>query len=106
MSEASSQTLVLPAAMDVANARKVYTLMQSHLSGAGDLELDGEAVERMDAAGVQLVYAFCRELRSQKRSLLWRGLSEPLLKALALSGVQEACGLPAQEALEAQGEDR
>lgn len=63
---------------------------------AGDsFEIDGGEVERVDAAGMQLLCAMALSERQQGRQLCWRNVSSPLRGAAEDLGMSSLLGLAA-----------
>lgn len=64
--------------LDIAHATALKAGLEELLEREGDLALDGSAVIRSDAAGLQLLLAFMRHCRDNDRSCAWQGASEVL----------------------------
>lgn len=60
-----------------------------------EIVLDGERVERVDTAALQLLVLFRRELESQGGKLGWRGVNPALGAAAGLLGLEQLLNLPA-----------
>lgn len=84
---ASPGHVMLGGACTIHEAAAVKAHMLEQFSKAGPYELDGTAVERIDAAGVQLIVAFALDCLERNRGFFWKGKSEVLDQAVALLGV-------------------
>lgn len=91
-----AKVVACPQLMDVAHAAETHKMMLTELEGEGPVQIDASAVERTDAAGVQLLYAFIHELEQANRSWSWAGTSQSVIDAVRLAGLGEACGLAAE----------
>ena len=74
----------------IAGARAAY---ESLAGEAGDLEIDGSRVARIDAAGLQALAAGIGRARARGASCLWHAPSATLVAAAALAGLDGALGL-------------
>jgi anti-anti-sigma regulatory factor len=80
----------LPAAMEVGEAAPVCAALLARIEATTTepvFRLDAAAVERVDAAGVQVLLALRAELAACGRSLRLRAASPALESALALMGL-------------------
>jgi phospholipid transport system transporter-binding protein len=68
--------------------------MAERLDESGPLQIDGTAVDRVDTAGLQLLAAFVRDLRTEARTIEWVGCSDALIKAAQALGLHSALCLP------------
>ena len=93
MTQAS--TFELGASLDIAHAAKLKTQLSALLEGDGDILLDGAAVERLDAAGLQLLASWFKHCKSHQRSCTWSQSSELLRESAA--GLGLACALELEE---------
>ena len=64
------------------------------LSGAGPVPVDRSGVQRPSTALLQLLVAFVRDLRSQSRSVEWRGEGAAFDRAATSLGLCASLGLP------------
>ena len=67
--------------------------LAERLDESGNVQIDGTAVDRVDTAGLQLLAAFVRDLRSEARSVEWVGSSVALRRAANALGLGVALGL-------------
>ena len=83
-----STTIELPSVLDISRVTEAKVGLLEALDRGGEVVVDGSHVERIDAAGVQLLYAFVRELVKQDRDFCWQTPSERLTSATACLGMQ------------------
>src|SRR5690348_2678631 len=79
-STASGSALVL-SSPTIRTITSLQTELAERLDESGPVQIDGTAVDRVDTAGLQLLAAFVRDLRSENRGVEWVGCSEALKKA-------------------------
>lgn len=85
--------LTLPADCRMAaQASLMKTLLD--VLDAGEIVLDGRAVERADTATLQLLTLFQRELGARGGKLSWCGTSDALNEAAALLGLAQILEMP------------
>ena len=90
-------TVTCPETLDIAVAEDFYPRLCAALQAPGTVRLELDAVGRVDAAGVQLLWAFVRDLRSAGRNVEWAGRSTALAKGARLLGLGGRLELPAGE---------
>ena len=71
----------------------LQTELAERLDESGNVQLDATAVDRVDTAGLQLLAAFVRDLKTEMRNVEWVGCSDALRKAAAALGLAGALGL-------------
>lgn len=79
--------VVLGGACTIHEAAAIKVHMLEQFSKAAPYELDGLDVERIDAAGVQLVVAFALDCLERNLGFVWKGRSAILEQAISLMGV-------------------
>jgi anti-anti-sigma regulatory factor len=82
--EPGETRVVLGSVLDVAQARMLYDKLDGALAAAEPFALDGAAVDRVDAAALQLLVAFSRAARDAGLALRWQEASPALRDAAAL----------------------
>jgi anti-anti-sigma factor len=92
---ARTRAVPLPAHIDIANVGELKQLLTNALAAETPLVLDASAVEQVDAAGMQLLLAFCRNAQTHGRSTGWKTISPRLHDAARLLGMADALGLSA-----------
>lgn len=90
----ASAALVLPADCRIAAQLALKQALMDALN-AGDIVLDGRAVERIDTAALQLLTLFQREVKARGSTLSWCGASDALNEAAGLLGLTQILELPA-----------
>jgi len=88
-------TLDLPEALEVSGVSALAEDWVSRLQEAeGPLRLAGSGIRRVDAAGLQLLYALIRAAGEQGRAVEWLSVSDTLLDAARLADMARALRLP------------
>ncbi len=82
----------LPPRLDVSTVAAVAVELRAALA-AGDLLLDGEAVQDIDAAGIQLLCALFVSARKTQRMLLWEVMSPRIYACAETLGVYDTLDL-------------
>lgn len=90
-------TVDLPANLTIAEADGVYEVLDSALSQHHDVILNAEIVQRIDTTGIQLLYAFIRELQRSHTDVKWLAPSSSLLTAAQHLGMIDLLALPQQQ---------
>lgn len=78
--------------------KEVAALRESLCAVLGAQEpvsIDASAVERIDTATLQLLYAFVRDRFAADREVVWQGVTGQLSEAARLLGVRDLLNLPA-----------
>jgi len=57
------------------------------------IEVDAHALEHVDTAGMQLIYAFARDARKEGKSVAWRNASPRFVEAARVLGMLDALSL-------------
>ena len=91
----TAMPLQLGAALDIANAANLKAQLDSLLAQEGELLLDGASVERLDAAGLQLLASWFRHCDKHQRICRWSHSSAVLRESAA--GLGLACVLQLHE---------
>ncbi|MET0329792.1 MAG: STAS domain-containing protein [Dyella sp.] len=92
-SKKGQATIVLPADCRIAALPAVHQQLCAALTQPS--VLDGVAVERIDSAALQLLYAFGRDAVARGNPPTWAGVSAPLREAADLLGMTHILALPA-----------
>jgi len=79
--------VILGASCTIHEAAAIKAHMLEQLARSGPCEIDGSAVSRIDAAGVQLCVAFALDCLERGLECVWTGRSQPLEQAIALLSV-------------------
>ncbi len=75
--------------LDISVARSFYEQLVKSSIGAEAIALNGENLQRVDGAGLQLLVSFFREAQRQNFSVHWQGASPALRHAAQLFGVAD-----------------
>lgn len=86
-SGATAATLEVPADLGIEGLAALHAQLVPHVADAGPLTLDGRAVTRVHAAGLQLYAAFCRDRARAGLATAWREPSAALRDAARLLGL-------------------
>jgi len=89
------RTLSLGPALTISAAESLRRELLALVEAGGDVSLDGNAVEAVDTAGMQVLVAFCRALQKGNRKLAWSGCSPVLMDISGLLGLQAQIGVTA-----------
>lgn len=90
---AGSVKLDLPENFTIAAAEGLHHEMEEMLAGGQDVVVNGSAVERVDTAGLQLLYSFQEALKGVEASISWSEPSTSLLEASEKLGLKELLAL-------------
>jgi len=90
--------IVLTGSLGIAEAEAMHQTLSAILDAQVDISIQSEALSRVDAAGVQLMYAFVKEARVRSITLTWESVSDALLEAATALGLNESMGFPAEQA--------
>lgn len=85
----------LPEAVDITAEALAAALRDA--AAAGELELDATAVRRVDAAGLQLLYAAAVAVRARGGEVRWQAVSHTLHEGARVLGLCAALGLAPEE---------
>ena len=86
-------TISLGAALDIMHAAGLKERLVGALNKKNHIVLISDKVERADTAGLQLIYAFKKEVELQKKELSWQKPSDALLSACQALGMEDALGV-------------
>jgi ABC-type transporter Mla MlaB component len=94
--QATSQpaAIALPADCRIVELPALQQQLRAALTQPSSI-LDGTAVERIDSAALQLLYAFGRDAGVRGNPPTWAGVSAPLREAADLLGLTQILALPA-----------
>jgi len=84
--------LKIQAVQDISTVTAIHSELKAMLSNK-KVVLDGEQVERIDAASLQLFYSFIEEARVKGVDVAWRSPSDVLTHNAKLLGMEEALQL-------------
>jgi phospholipid transport system transporter-binding protein len=79
--------ITLDDVLDIAGAARLRDRFLQALDADGALIVEAGGVEHVDAAGVQLLYAFDHAARMAGRDVAWRSVSAALREAVVVLGL-------------------
>ncbi len=82
--------------LTIAEVMPLRGQLQEVLCQERPVTLDGGAIEKIDTAALQLLWAFCREITRRQLSVQWSEASGTLLQAATLLGLADTMGLAAR----------
>jgi len=86
--------LLLPTRLTIAEVGALRELLIAHLAGsAGEVQLDGSAVEECDTAGLQLLLSAARTVSASHRELRLLRCSAALRRTIELASVTTRLGV-------------
>jgi len=88
-SVAVSGDVVLAGRLGIAEAEAMHQQFTQILDAQVDITLTTEDLSRVDAAGVQLLYALVKEAKARSIALCWASVSDGLLEAATALGLQD-----------------
>ena len=99
----STGRVVLAGACTIHEAAALKAHMLEQFARPAPYELDGTAVERIDATGVQLLVAFSLDCLEKNLGFFWKGRSAVLEEAIELMGVGSLLESPGVSSLGSAG---
>lgn len=90
---AAPTTFDLPENLTIATAELLHEQLEPFVNGNQDVVLNGSAVNRVDTAGLQLIYAFQQALKSHDASASWSAPSNTLLEVAEQLGLTQHLAL-------------
>jgi anti-anti-sigma regulatory factor len=99
----STGRIALAGACTIHEAAALKAHMLEQFAKSAPYELDGTAVERIDATGVQLLVAFSLDCLEKNQGFFWKGRSAVLEEAIELMGVGSLLESPGVSSLGSAG---
>lgn len=87
----------LPAQLNIALAADLHRTLLARLAKGGPVVIDGDRVEEIDTAMLQLLASLWRTSRERGIDCTWKGASGALRQTATLIGVAEILDFPAGE---------
>ena len=84
--------LLFNAVLGVSQARALHAQLGQVLTQPTPLVLDASQVEQVDAAAMQVLVGFCRQLRAQGAVMHWHAVSPQVQQACQLLGLSSLLG--------------
>lgn len=91
--QAESEAISLEGDLGIVQIEELYDKMSGVLEKASDIEIDAAALNQVDTAAIQLLYAFVHDARSKGLNICWKSRSEALDAAAEQLGLSEYMGL-------------
>ena len=85
--------LTLPDVFGIAQAAVMYDEMKKQLSSMDEIQIDGSAVETVDASALQLLIALINECKSQGKKISWLNESDKINHSAKLLNLTESLGI-------------
>ncbi len=85
--------LVLPESLTIGEVGDYHEVLVRHLDGEAAVRIDGQALEVVDGAGMQLLLAFIKDAVGRSLTVNWIGASPRLLGSARQLGVSSAMQL-------------
>jgi phospholipid transport system transporter-binding protein len=92
---AASGPLRLDGDLSISNVDPLKRQLDTALADGAPVLFDGAGIDRIDAAGLQLLAAFTREAAHRGLPVSWQSPAPRLLAAARAIGLQDAIGLGA-----------
>jgi len=92
-SEINSAQISLPENFDFDSVESTHDLMVVAIAEADHIDIDAEAVARIDYSAIQLLLAFSQALAVGSVSINWRGLSDYFRAEISALGLQATLGI-------------
>lgn len=80
--------------LDISKVAEFHQNLKTAIGKGGKIVLDAAAIERIDAAALQLLTVFLRDATARKVQAQLRTPSDALIKAASLLGLNQELGLP------------
>jgi len=93
MAENDTIAIACGEALGIAEVADVYATLLAALAEGSSVDLDISQLERVDAAALQMLYAFSKERATQGSSLTWTAPSEAFSRSAKLLGLAELMNL-------------
>jgi len=90
-----SGDLLLEGSLGIAEAEAMHQRLSQILDAHVDITIQSEDLSRVDAAGVQLMYAFVKEAKSRSITVKWASVSDALEEAATMLGLHDGLGIAA-----------
>lgn len=79
--------------LTIAESGQLYATLLAELAEGREVQPDVSQIQRIDAAGVQVLLGFCREAALQGQTVAWGNPSEAFCKSIALLGLESEMGI-------------
>ncbi len=89
------EQLALSGMLDITGVAELKERLQVALDDPAPLELDAVGLDWIDASSLQLLVVFFQEALLRSKSVSWKAVSDELLAAAQLMGLEESLCLSA-----------
>lgn len=79
--------------LDISMVNEIYHKLKNSLDSDGEISVDVSNIQRIDAAGVQMLCAFYQDAKSKEFKCKWLSPSEVFLKSVRQLGLEDHLGL-------------
>jgi anti-anti-sigma regulatory factor len=86
-------TIELEEILDISHAANIYEQLKGIGVAADSYRLNGDKVEHVDTAGVQLLLAFIKSVQGNGGQIQWQGLSDKLRASIEHLGLAREIGV-------------
>jgi len=93
-----SGDLILQGQLCIADAEAMHLRLSKLLHAQVDISINSEALSRVDAAGIQLLYALVKEAKKRAVAVVWLSVSPALQEAADTLGLTQGMGFEVADA--------
>jgi ABC-type transporter Mla MlaB component len=87
MSDNDTRVIDCGDALGIAQLADMYTKLLSGLAEGHDIQFNVSNIERIDAASLQMICAFSKEVKKAGHILSWQGASEAFVRSVNILGL-------------------
>jgi len=89
MEDSSLSVIECGEALGIADVGDLYAKLLTELAEGHTIRFDVSKIERIDAAALQMIYAYSKEAVKQGQALSWVSPSEAFMRSVNLLGLAE-----------------
>jgi len=82
--------------LDISMVNEIYQKLNKSLDAGGEISVNLSKVQRVDAAGAQMLCAFFQDTKSKNIKCVWKEPSEDFLKSIQQLGLNDHLGISTQ----------
>lgn len=86
----SETTIECGDVVDISRVSDLYQQLNEALEGDDGISFNAGAIERIDAAALQMFACFIQEIKKRSRHVHWTNPTEALLRSASLLGMKQA----------------
>jgi len=79
--------------LGIADVGELYAKLLSELAEGNEVSFDVSQIERIDAAALQVMYAYSKEVKTHGQNLTWSSPSEAFMRSARLIGLASTMNL-------------